>query len=195
MKFIKRYFIIYSILKPSVASFEHIKPKWDKGGDNIANGIIMCRRCNQMRNRTPYGEFIEYHPMMPYNTQKQIMQISDFILNGKLNDEYKFWPIEVARTLEEYTDGKIKPDISDYCKRGARKIKKIERARSEIIDNKTKLLRENKAKKEALLKELQKLEAETKNIKDERSNLIRESTRDKSLSRQMKEYIEKKNEN
>lgn len=186
--------IISSLLTPYAASFEHIVPKHNQGSNDIANGIIMCRRCNQMREREPYNEFVKYHPMMPYNTQKQILQITEYILDGKLGTTYDFWPIEVAKTLEEYSQGAIKLDISEYCKRRSKKIKvKIEESGNQIHDMNQEIANQ-KSKRDKLLKEIAEVDQATKNLRKQKDVIVKEHVHNKALNSRIEEYLDK-NEN
>jgi hypothetical protein len=61
---------------------------------------------------------------MPYYAQKQVEQISNLILTGKMDSSFATYPLEIASTYEVESKGKIKIDSSDYCKRSERKIKR-----------------------------------------------------------------------
>ena len=111
------------LLAPSFKTFEHIKARSTGGEDKAQNGILMCKQCNNARSSIPYTEFIEYHPYMPYHTQKQILQISDAILKGRVESTSKKWPLQVATTLSENSEGKLSPDVTSSYKKTSRKIK------------------------------------------------------------------------
>lgn len=116
--------IIDRLINPQERSFEHIIPQLLKGKSHISNGMILCRHCNTSRQAIPYTEYLQYHPEMIVNTQKQIDYISKLILSGKLESDLMDWPIKVAKTLTYYTHGLIKIDTSAYAIKALRKAKK-----------------------------------------------------------------------
>lgn len=116
--------IIDRLINPQERSFEHIIPQLLKGKSHISNGMILCRHCNTSRQAIPYTEYLQYHPEMIVNTQKQIDYISKLILSGKLESDLMDWPIKVAKTLTYYTHGLIKIDTSAYEQKAMRKAEK-----------------------------------------------------------------------
>ena len=70
-----------------------------------------------MKSSIDGGLFAQYHPLMPYHAQKQVEQISNLILTGKLDSSFATYPIEIASTYETASKGKIKIDSSAYCKK------------------------------------------------------------------------------
>lgn len=191
---IVRYFI-----DPSIATFEHVKPKSAGGTVNINNGIILCSECNGKRSDTPYSEFIQYNPQMPYNTQKQIQQISELILQGRIAGDCKDWPIRIASTLYENSDGKINPDISSYCKKASRKFsKEVENRTAEMNEAQQKISANNKENDE-IEKQIDELLKRQRNLCDELQEL-RESLKekgiqnkkDKALLKEMNKLLQKK---
>lgn len=156
--------ILESLLIPSYSSFEHIVPKAANGKDIQDNGIVLCADCNEKRKHIPYTEFLRYHPRMPYNTQKQIDTIVNLILTSKLQGPFRFWPIRVAKTLYDYSEGLINPDITKYCKKELLKSK----ARKEAnIENFEKLKKQRTTKIQERLQtqeELSKIDSELTQI-------------------------------
>lgn len=150
--------IVYSLLNPYEGSFEHIVPRSEQENDSIFNGIVLCRRCNQRRSSIPYVDFIQYHPQMPYNTQKQVDFFSNLIVNGELPEMYKNWPIKIARNLFEYTDGKINLDVTGYCKKMSNKAAKRIAQRDSAIEKMNEEKREKISRKKELLKELRDID-------------------------------------
>ena len=61
---------------------------------------------------------------MKENTIKQINYISDKLLKGKAHDYLRYWPLKVSKTLEEYTQGELAPDVTEYCKKRLKQIKR-----------------------------------------------------------------------
>ena len=156
--------IIESLLLPSMSSFEHIIPRSKGGDDRADNGIVLCADCNEKRKSRPYSEFLKYHPEMPYNTEKQLRFVADSIAKGKLNGYFRFWPIRVAKTLAEYTDGKIKPDMIDYCKK--------EQKRSSMRrEENTKQFKELKNQRYEFVTKKKELRQEIKNVENELDNV------------------------
>lgn len=156
--------IIESLLLPSMSSFEHIVPRSRGGEDRADNGIVLCADCNEKRKSRTYDEFLNYHPEMPYNTERQIKYVADSIAKGKLHGYFRFWPMRVAQTLSEYTNGKIKPDVTEYCKKeqkrslvrreeNTKQFKELKNQRSEYIN-----------KKKELRQEIQNVETELDNL-------------------------------
>jgi len=184
--------ILDHLLSPSLKTFEHIKARSAGGADKVNNGILLCAKCNRIRSSIPYEQFLEYHPLMPYYTQKQILQISDCILNGKLNSDFKYWPIEVASTLNENTGGRINPDISSYCKKGAKKLEKSIEERSEQMSALDKNIRKSMGTKHALLRKIKQIEEDVHVSYKEKSKLDKSNTQDESLKEKMEEYLKNK---
>ncbi|MCQ2754811.1 MAG: HNH endonuclease [bacterium] len=136
--------IVASILNPSLSTFEHIIPVSKGGKDSIYNGIILCQECNRKRGNLPYTSYIKYHPEMKRNTQRQINQICNFIIDGKLSlDSYKYYPIKIAETLENYSEGVINVNVDKYIEKALKSAKERYRANesqiSEITDTEKEL--------------------------------------------------------
>ena len=93
---------------------EHVKPhhrRGDNGQSDKKNYIYLCGKCNHERMTQKYDEFIEKHPKMPQNTQRQIDEICDYINEGTLND-YDTWPNDIKMPLGEESEGLIVIDTS-----------------------------------------------------------------------------------
>lgn len=133
--------IVSLIINPQECSFEHIVPKRNQGKDELSNGIILCRKCNSSRQTIPYHEYLQYHPEMKINTEKQIAYFSKKILSGELESDLRAWPIKVAKTLKDYTGGEIDIDTKSYRK----KVKsKVEKQVSELKEQSNDILKEKK---------------------------------------------------
>ncbi len=153
--------IVASLLRPSQSSFEHIIPRSAKGKDSPNNGLVMCVECNSSRSSREYKEFLQYHPKMPYNTQKQIDYISRLILEDRIDgDDMRLWPIRVAKTLREYTGGLIDIDLRQYSKKALKKSQKNQEIRAEK-------LRLAKQQRDIKIKEKLDLERQLRQLKDE----------------------------
>lgn len=184
--------IIASLLIPSEVSFEHIVPRSENGINHATNGIVLCRDCNQRRGSVPYEEFIQYHPKMPYNTQKQIQTIADYILKGRMDSMYRFWPIKVAQTLNDYTNGAINPDVSEYAKKALKqsKLKNINNSEElKVIKEK----RNTKFKeKDELIKKLDEINKTLANLKEEKNNIQEQDKIENFLQDTLDEYLDNK---
>lgn len=99
------------LLCKSVSTIEHIKPKADNGQNKMGNYIAECAGCNNHRGDMPFEEWVKMHPQMSENLQKYIDLIIIKINNGKL-DGYTYYPVDVAKTLDNETKGLVKLDIS-----------------------------------------------------------------------------------
>lgn len=181
---IVRYFI-----DPYIATFEHIIPKSYGGSASRNNGIILCQDCNRKRESTPYAEFIQYNPQMPYNAQKQILQIADLILQGRIAGDNKDWPIRIANTLYENSDGKINPDITSYCKKAYKKIQKQIKQRTKEINTIQKQINENKAKIENFNEKSYDIYKTNQTLIDEISTKGVENKKDQALLKELEKMF------
>lgn len=180
--------IIESLLVPSLSSFEHIIPRSKGGADTARNGIILCSGCNEKRKTRPYKEFLRYHTEMPANTDKQINYVAGLILKGQLHGAFRYWPVEVAETLERYTDGGIKPDITEYC------IKEQKRSQKRMAESDTQLNRLKDRQSSEIMKKLKfqkeinstisEITADLREVKEQRH-------RDKILSEMLSKHLNK----
>lgn len=185
--------IINYLLKPSNKTFDHYLA-YSKGGKNDANnGILLCHKCNQMKSSIGGDVFAQYHPMMPYHAQKQVEQISNLILTGKVDSSFASYPLEIAATYEAESNGKIKIDSSAYCKKSERKIKKEQKLREEQEQQKQKELNEIKRKQKELAKQLKNLQNQFVEKRTEINNIKYENKKSEELLEEMQEYLEKKN--
>lgn len=185
---IVRYFI-----DPSIATFEHILPKSNGGTVSKNNGIVLCQECNGKRESIPYSEFVQYNPRMPYNTQKQILQIGDLILQGRIAGDCKDWPIRIATTLYKYSEGKINPDITSYCRKASIKIKGQIEQRTAEMNSIQKQLNENKNKIEELGYGPYELYETNRTLIEELSTKGVENKKDKALLKEFNKILLLKN--
>lgn len=115
---------------------EHVVPKHRVGhnGENsIHNYIYLCSKCNVKRKMTEYSKFVEEHPEMPKNTQRQVDTMIRYINKGDLIG-YDDWPnkIKIALNMESGAtkkhNGKIDVNIGmldiDSAMRNREKRKK-----------------------------------------------------------------------
>ena len=184
--------ILRQIITPSIATFEHIKPKSEGGFGSIDNGIVLCAECNSNRQSIPYAEFMQYNPKMPYSTQKQILQISDLILQNRIESRHKDYPIKIASTLYENSDGKINIDLTSYAKKASKKYSKDVKKRAEEITTAHKDLAKKKKQIEKMEQELKELYSKTYVLQDKISSKSEENTKDKALLKQINKLLKKK---
>ncbi len=185
--------VINYLLKPSNKTFDHYLA-YSKGGKNEAkNGILLCHKCNQMKSSMDGDAFAQYHPMMSYYAQKQVDQISKLILTGKLDSYFATYPLEIASTYEEVSNGKIKIDSSDYCKKSERKLKKEQKIRDEKEQQGQKELKEIKRKQQELAKQIRKLNKQYVEKRTELSDIRYENKKSDKLLDEMQQYLENKN--
>ena len=94
-------------------TFEHVKPHkrvGDNGPNSIYNYIGLCGKCNGERQRTEYDIFVQSHPEMIENTQKQIDKIIYNINSGVLI-KHDLYPEKIEKALDTESKGKIKINI------------------------------------------------------------------------------------
>lgn len=94
------------LVKLAVGTIEHVRPQSEGGKDNIHNYLWECGGCNHERSSIPLGEWVESHPEMKENTQKYIDEVIKHINNGGMKG-FEFYPLAIARTLYEESDGKL----------------------------------------------------------------------------------------
>ena len=94
------------LVKLSVGTIEHIKPRSEGGRNTVSNYMLECGGCNHERSSIPLGDWVDSHPEMKENTQKYIDEVIKRINAGEMKG-FSFYPAAVARTLYEQSDGKI----------------------------------------------------------------------------------------
>ena len=184
--------ILEELLIPSYKTFEHIKARSTGGEDKAENGILLCKKCNFARSSIDYREFLEYHPYMPYHTQKQILQISDAILKGRVDGTSRYWPFQVATTLRENSGEKLNPDLTSYCKKSARKIKKVREQRTEQINAYNESIDAAKKEMEELRQRMNALTQDINATRQEVSILMKKDHKDLEFQEKLDSYLEEK---
>ncbi len=107
------------LLRPSVASIEHIRPAnpdsldVEVGEDNLSNFMLASRDWNSGRSNTPLPEFIRKHPNIPKYSQRYIDDIIKSIHKGKLED-CDWYPYVIKEKLYNESEGLIDLDLSKY---------------------------------------------------------------------------------
>ena len=73
----------YSLLRPSVATIEHIKPTHDKGNNNMGNWALACEADNNKRMHTKQSEFLRKFP--PKNPHIYFAEIIEASMDGEID--------------------------------------------------------------------------------------------------------------
>lgn len=128
------------LVRPSMQTIEHIHPKSQGGPNNTENYIAECYNCNNPRGHMSYHEWLKVHPEYPINAQKHIEWFQQQIIDGKIDDRYDTYPIEVKSTLSKESDGKMELKVLN-----PERIKELREARQAgaEIDIKEELAKEN----------------------------------------------------
>ena len=107
------------LLRPSVASIEHIRPAnpdsldIEAGENNLSNFMLVSRDWNSGRSNTPLPEFVKEHPNIPRFTQKYIDDIIKAIHKGKL-DDCDWYPYVLKEKLYNESEGLIDLNLDKY---------------------------------------------------------------------------------
>lgn len=107
------------MLRPSVASIEHIRPAnpqsddVEPGDNSMCNFMLAARDWNSGRGNTPLPEFIGRHPDIPKHSQKYIDDIIKAIHKGKLQD-YDWYPYVIKEKLYNESEGLIDLKLDKY---------------------------------------------------------------------------------
>jgi hypothetical protein len=139
--------IVSSLFAPYLASEEHVHAISQGGEDVLGNLIVAHRNCNSNRGSKPYTEILQFHKDIPKHAQTQIDIITQNIENNVLPERLRTYPVSIANTLSEVSDGAIKLDIVDYCKRV------IEQTNKNVSHN-NKTIKELKSKKEKIKEQI-----------------------------------------
>lgn len=127
------------LIKPSMQTIEHIHPKSQGGPNNTENYIAECYNCNNPRGHMSYHEWLKVHPEYPINAQKHIEWFQQQIVDGKIDERYDTYPIEVKATLSKESDGRMELKVLN-----PEKIKELREARQagQEVDVKAELAKE-----------------------------------------------------
>lgn len=113
------------ILRPSIATIEHIQPNSLDGENAIGNFMLASAGANSMRSNMPLPKFIEMFPSVPKKCQAYIDQIIELIHKGQLKGN-ETYPYKIRTKLAQESRGKISLDLSKY-KYSAEQAAKAER--------------------------------------------------------------------
>ena len=131
------YQIGISLVEPSVGSLEHVKPRHpqdnSQGGKNLySNYLYASKEWNTRRRNMPLDKWVEQNPQIKDNMQAYIDAVIKKINTGKALQNCKVYPIIIAKTLEQESNGLIKLDTSKLklskkeISQGLAKVKKQE---------------------------------------------------------------------
>ena len=101
------------LLRPSVASIEHITPASKDGDNTLANFMLVSRDWNSDRGNIPLPEYIQKHPNIPKYTQQYTEDIIKAIKNGKLPDS-NWYPYVLKEKLYNESRGLIDISLGNY---------------------------------------------------------------------------------
>lgn len=107
------------LLRPSVASIEHIRPANPdsssiKNGENeLTNFMLAARDWNSGRGNTPLPDFVRQHPNIPKYSQLHMNDIIKAIHKGKLQD-CDWYPYVLKEKLYNESAGLIDVSIDIY---------------------------------------------------------------------------------
>lgn len=101
------------LLRPSVASIEHITPASKKGNDTICNFMLVARDWNSDRSNIPLPEYIKKHPNIPKYSQRHTDDIIKAIKFGKLKN-YDWYPYVLKEKLYNESEGIINVSLAAY---------------------------------------------------------------------------------
>ncbi len=107
------------LLRPSVASIEHIRPAnpdsldIDPGENDLSNFMLVSRDWNSGRSNTPLPEFIKNHPNIPRFSQRYIDDIIKSIHKGLLED-CDWYPYIIKEKLYNESGGMIDLNLDKY---------------------------------------------------------------------------------
>lgn len=94
---------IYSLIKHTTATIEHIDPYCSSGNNDYSNLLLMCSDCNNARGIIPYKDFLDEHPEMIKNIKKYLNNIEKLLEKpntpSAIKQQYKGYIQEIKRTL------------------------------------------------------------------------------------------------
>jgi hypothetical protein len=105
--------ILARLIRPSVASIEHITPKSINPDNTLPNFMLASRDWNSDRGNIPLPEYIAKHPNIPHNCQRYANDIIKSIHKGELKDT-DWYPYMLKEKLYNESDGLIDIKINKY---------------------------------------------------------------------------------
>ena len=126
------------------------------------------------------------------NEKRQINQIASYILRNDVTEEALYYPMDVAKTLSESTDGKINPDVSKYCEKRNQQINQHIQEQQNEIHKLGEERQQMSEEKEAILKRLEEIEQTRKEKKKQINNIHEDISKDRYKSGKFQKYIDDK---
>ena len=111
--------ILARLLRPSVASIEHIRPanpcseEIEAGKDDLTNFMLAARDWNSGRGNQPLPDFIKKHPNIPKYSQMYMNDIIKAIHKNHLKD-CNWYPYVIKEKLYNESEGLIDVNLDKY---------------------------------------------------------------------------------
>lgn len=99
--------IARALLKPSMQTIEHIHPKSLGGPNATQNFVAECADCNNPRGNMSYSEWLKIHPEFPLKAQDHIEWFQQQVVDGKIDNGYDDYGVDVKKTLSKESNGII----------------------------------------------------------------------------------------
>ena len=112
------------MLEPSMKTIEHIHPKSLGGPNATQNFIAECKDCNNPRGNMSYAEWLKVHPEYPAKAQQHIEWFQQQVVDGKIDNRYDDYGVDVKATLSKESFGAIELKVLN-----PEKIKELREAR------------------------------------------------------------------
>lgn len=98
--------IIQDIIKNATATTDHVIAKDKQGTNHLANYLLMCKSCNAEKTNYSFKHWVDLHPEIKINLQKNIDKVVEMIRNGILKDFVEY-PPQIAAKIKKLSDGEI----------------------------------------------------------------------------------------
>lgn len=181
--------ILNSIFRPLIASEVQID---ENGPNKLGNKIVFCSQCSKSYKKDPTWYFIQQHQDIIKNLQKQIDFIINEIMEKRLKDNFRFYPLISANKIEKITQGKISLNLTNYCEYIIQESKQIIKELEKSIQK----LTEERDEKIALLEKYPKLKAELLSeinyINSKKEKLKEKIQTELNLKAQALEYLKRR---
>lgn len=116
--------IARKLVEQSYPTTEHLMPKSKGGDDATENYIVDCGNCNSSRGNLDFFEWQKNIPGFQRRLQGYMVHVKELCDNGRLNEEYYEYLIEVQKT------------ISDLSRKSIQlKVPLSEKERSQVLSN------------------------------------------------------------
>lgn len=101
------------LLDPLLTSTEHLKPSSKNGESKAYNYLVAHKDCNTKRSSEDLNVFIDKNPHIVPLIENHVKIVTQKILNYEVFG-LSHYPIQIARTLNEESKGKINIDTNEY---------------------------------------------------------------------------------